>query len=141
MNSDIKAIIESGRADNLIYTYTQLLDLCADFISRVNEAEGKYHVRLDNAEQVVYPKDELQAMVAEEFKLDETTHDYPFVSNFFSNMLVSDILIEVKMKYPHKLDNPTKNPNTDKLVDITKEELVKYISTWYVELKERKSDD
>lgn len=141
MNSDIKAIIESGRADNLIYVYTQLLDLRADFISRVNEAEGKYHVRLDNAERVVYPKDELQAMVAEEFKLDETTHDYPFVSNFFSNMLVSDILIEAKMHYPHKLDNPTKNPNTDKLVDITKDELVSYVSTWYVELNERKSDD
>lgn len=141
MNSDIKAIIESGRADNLIYTYTQLLDLRADFISRVNEAEGKYHIRLDNAEQVVYPKDELQAMVAEEFKLDETTHDYPFVSNFFSNMLVSDILIETKMKYPNKLDSPTKNPNTDKLIDITKDELVSYVAVWYMQLKERKSDD
>ena len=137
MNSDTKDIIESGRADNLIYVYTQLLDLRADFISRVNEAEGKYHVRLNNAEQVVYPKDELQAMVLEEIRVENAS----FISQFFASMLVSDILIEAKMHYPHKLDNPTKNPNTDKLIDITKEELVRYISTWYVELKERKSDD
>lgn len=137
MNSDTKAIIESGRADNLIYVYTQLLDLRADFISRVNEAEGKYHVRLDNVEQVVYPKDEVQAMVLKEVREENASS----ISQFFAHMLVSDILIETKMKYPHKLDNPTKNPNTDKLIDITKEELVRYISTWYIELKERKSDD
>lgn len=137
MNSDTKDIIESGRADNLIYVYTQLLDLRADFISRVNEAEGKYHVRLNNAEKVILPKDEVQAMVLEEIRVENAS----FISQFFANMLVSDILIEAKMHYPHKLDNPTKNPNTDKLIDITKEELVRYISTWYVEVNERKRDD
>lgn len=137
MNSDTKDIIESGRADNLIYVYTQLLDLRADFISRVNEAEGKYHVRLNNAEKVILPKDEVQAMVLEEIRVENAS----FISQFFASMLVSDILIEAKMHYPHKLDNPTKNPNTDKLIDITKEELVRYISTWYVELNERKRDD
>lgn len=137
MNSDTKDIIESGRADNLIYVYTQLLDLRVDFISRVNEAEGKYHVRLDNAEKVILPKDEVQAMVLEEIRVENAS----FISQFFASMLVSDILIEAKMHYPHKLDNPTKNPNTDKLIDITKEELVRYISTWYVELNERKRYD
>lgn len=137
MNSDTKDIIESGRADNLIYVYTQLLDLRVDFISRVNEAEGKYHVRLNNAEKVILPKDEVQAMVLEEIRVENVS----FISQFFASMLVSDILIEAKMHYPHKLDNPTKNPNTDKLIDITKEELVRYISTWYVELNERKRDD
>lgn len=137
MNSDTKDIIESGRADNLIYVYTQLLDLRVDFISRVNEAEGKYHVRLNNAEKVILPKDEVQAMVLEEIRVENAS----FISQFFASMLVSDILIEAKMHYPHKLDNPTKNPNTDKLIDITKEELVRYISTWYVELNERKRDD
>ena len=135
MNSDIKAIIESGRADNLIYVYIQLLDLRADFISRVNEAEGKYHVRLLNAEQVVYPKDEVQAMVVEELS------DSSFISKFFAGMLVSDILIEVKMHHPQKLDNPTKNPNTDRSIDITEEELAAYVQTWYLETSERKRDD
>ena len=131
----IKDIIKSGRADNLIYVYTQLLDLRADFISRVNEAEGKYHVRLANAEQVVYPKDEVQAMVAKELSESES------ISSFLAGMLVSDILIETKMKYPHKLDNPTKNQNTDKLIDITGGEVALYMAMWYGELKERKRDD
>lgn len=141
MNSDIKDIIESGRADNLIYAYKQLLDLRADFINEAKSISSKWSVRLTNMEQVVYPKDEVQAMVIEEFELDETTQDYPFVSKFFSNMLVSDILIETKMNYPQKIDNPTKNPNTDRLIDITEEELRAYIRTWYVELNERKRDD
>lgn len=141
MNSDIKDIIESGRADNLIYAYKQLLDLRADFINEAKSISSKWLVRLTNREQVVYPKDEVQAMVIEEFELDETTQDYPFVSKFFSNMLVSDILIETKMNYPQKIDNPTKNPNTDRLIDITEEELRAYIHTWYVEVNERKRDD
>lgn len=134
MNCDIKDIIESGRADNLIYVYTQLLDLRADFISRINEAEGKYHVRLANMEKIVYPKDEVQAMFVAELR------DIPFIPKFFGGMLVSDILIEAKMHYPQKIDNPTKNPNTDRLIDITEEELKAYINTWYVETRERKSD-
>lgn len=137
MNSDIKDIIESGRADNLIYAYKQLLDLRADFINEAKSISSKWSVRLTNMEQVVYPKDEVQAMVLEEIRVENAS----FISQFFASMLVSDILIEAKMHYPHKLDNPTKNPNADKLIDITKEELVRYISTWYVELKERKSDD
>lgn len=141
MNSDIKDIIESGRADNLIYAYKQLLDLRADFINEAKSISSKWLVRLTNREQVVYPKDEVQAMVIEEFELDETTQDYPFVSKFFSNMLVSDILIETKMNYPQKIDNPTKNPNTDRLIDITEEELRAYIHTWYVEVIERKGYD
>lgn len=137
MNSDTKDIIESGRADNLIYVYKQLLDLRADFINEAKSISSKWLVRLTNREQVVYPKDEVQAMVLEEIRVENAS----FISQFFASMLVSDILIEAKMHYPHKLDNPTKNPNTDKLIDITKEELVRYISTWYVELNERKSDD
>lgn len=137
MNSDIKDIIESGRADNLIYAYKQLLDLRADFINEAKSISSKWSVRLTNMEQVVYPKDEVQAMVLEEIRVENAS----FISQFFASMLVSDILIEAKMHYPHKLDNPTKNPNADKLIDITKEELVRYISTWDVELKERKSDD
>ena len=132
MNFDIKDIIESGRADNLIYVYKQLLDLRADFINEANEANSKWHVRLPNREQIVYPKDEVQAMVFEEVR------DCPFMSQFFAGMVVSDILIEAKMNYPQKLDNPTKNPNTDKLIDITEEELEAYANTWYVETSERK---
>lgn len=137
MNSDTKDIIESGRADNLIYVYKQLLDLRADFINEAKSISSKWLVRLTNREQVVYPKDEVQAMVLEEIRVENAS----FISQFFASMLVSDILIEAKMHYPHKLDNPTKNPNTDKLIDITKEELVRYISTWYVEVNERKRDD
>lgn len=135
MNSDIKDIIESGRADNLIYAYKQLLDLRADFINEAKSISSKWSVRLTNMEQVVYPKDEVQAMVVEELS------DSPFISKFFSGMLVSDILIETKMNYPQKIDNPTKNLNTDRLIDITEEELKAYVSTWYVELNERKRDD
>lgn len=137
MNSDTKDIIESGRADNLIYVYKQLLDLRADFINEAKSISSKWLVNLTNREQVVYPKDEVQAMVLEEIRVENAS----FISQFFASMLVSDILIEAKMHYPHKLDNPTKNPNTDKLIDITKEELVRYISTWYVEVNERKRDD
>lgn len=134
MGFNVKDIIESGKADNLIYVYKQLLDLRSDFIDKAKSICSAYHVELANREQIVYPKDEVQAMVVDELK------DSPFVSKFFAGMLVSDILVEAKINYPQKLDNPTKNPNTDKLIDITKEELVRYISTWYVELKERKTD-
>lgn len=132
MNFDIKDIIESGRADNLIYVYKQLLDLRAEFINEANEADSKWHVRLLNKEQIVYPKDEVQAMVFEEVR------DCPFIPKFFAGMVVGDILMEAKMNYPQKLDNPTKNPNTDKLIDITEEELEAYVNTWYVEISERK---
>lgn len=132
MNFDIKDIIESGRADNLIYIYKQLLDLRAEFINGANSAESKWHVTLSSGEQIVYPKDEVQAMVFEEVR------DCPFIPKFFAGMIVGDILIEAKMNYPQKLDNPTKNPNTDKLIDITEEELEAYVNTWYVETSERK---
>lgn len=135
MNFDIKDIIESGRADNLIYAYKQLLDLRADFINEAKSISSKWLVRLTNREQVVYPKDEVQAMVVEELR------DSPFISKFFSGMLVSDILIETKMNYPQKIDNPTKNLNTDRLIDITEEELKAYVNTWCAELNERKRDD
>lgn len=132
MNFDIKDIIESGRADNLIYVYKQLLDLRAEFINEANSVESKWHVTLSSGEQIVYPKDEVQAMVFEEVR------DCPFISKFFAGMVVGDILIEAKMNYPQKLENPTKNPNTDKLIDITEEELEDYVNTWYVETSERK---
>ena len=135
MTFEIKDIIESGRADNLIYVYKQLLDLRADFINEAKSVSSKWSVRLANMEQVVYPKDEVQAMVVEELS------NSPFISKFFSGMLVSDILIEAKINYTQKLDNPTKDPNTDKLIDITEEELAAYVQTWYLETSKRKRDD
>lgn len=138
---DIKGIIESGRADNLLYVYDQLRKVRVDFISRTKEKSSIYYHNLSYLEDIIQPRDEVQAMVREELAIDKDSPDYPFIPVFFSDMLVSDILIEAGMNYPHKLKEPTRNPNTDRLLDIIEEELRDYMSTWCTELIERKTDD
>lgn len=138
---NVKDIIESGRADNLLYVYEQLRKLREDFKSKCESEDSSYCHRLSYISEVIQPRDEVQAMVREELAIDKDSPDYPFIPVFFSDMLVSDILIEAGTNYPHKLKEPTRNPNTDRLLDVTEEELRDYISTWCTELIERKTDD